>query len=72
MTLRPNVFPPLEAGPYPEVPVERLPVKADPTPPRAVVREMQSTAGGEVERTEAGIIVPALGISSSSGKGRWA
>ncbi len=57
VTLRPNVFPALEAKTSPDVPVERLAVKADPTRPRAVVREVRAAAGGKVELTEAGIIV---------------
>ena len=57
VTLRPNVFPALEAKANPDVPVERLAVKADPARPRAVVREVQPTAGGKVELTEAGIII---------------
>ena len=57
VTLRPNVFSPVESKPAPDIPVERLTVAFDSTRPMAKVREVQGTAEGELELTEAAIIV---------------
>lgn len=57
VTLRQNVFLPLESKPVPDVSVERLTVSVNITRPRARVREVQKTVGGKLELTEAGIIV---------------
>ena len=57
VTLRPNVFSPSEPKPAPDLSVERLNVSFERTRPMARVREIQKTAGGRKELTEASIIV---------------
>ncbi len=57
VTLRPNVFSPLEPQPARDIPVERLTVSFDAVRPIARVREIQKTAGDKKELTEAAIIV---------------
>jgi len=57
VTLRPNVFSPLEPEPAPDIPIERLSVAVDHTRPMAKVREVQRTVGGKLELTEASMIV---------------
>lgn len=57
VTLRPNVFSPSEPQSSPDGPVERFSVSFERTRPMAHVREVQETAGGRKELTEASIIV---------------
>ncbi len=57
VTLRPNVFSPIEPKPASGSPIERLALQASPDRPRATVRDVQQTAGSKIELTEAGIIV---------------
>ncbi|GMV50785.1 MAG: electron transfer flavoprotein subunit alpha [Nitrospira sp.] len=57
VTLRPNVFSPLEPQPASDLLVERLAIAVDGTRQMARVREIQKTVGGTLELTEAGIIV---------------
>lgn len=58
VSLRPNVFSPLEPKPEVDVPIERLPVPGNVFRRMAVVREIQSEVKGtHVELTEAPIVV---------------
>ncbi len=57
VTLRPNVFAALEPKPGRDVPVETLAIVMDSTRPVATVREVQETAGGKKDLTEAAVIV---------------
>ncbi|MEE9204188.1 MAG: electron transfer flavoprotein subunit alpha/FixB family protein [Nitrospirales bacterium] len=58
VSLRPNVFSPLEPKPEVDVPIERLPVPGNVFRRMAVVREIQSEGKGtHVELTEAPIVV---------------
>ncbi|MBI4000866.1 MAG: electron transfer flavoprotein subunit alpha/FixB family protein [Nitrospira defluvii] len=57
VTVRPNVFSPLEPQPASDILVERLTIAVNGTRPIARVRETHKTAGGRKELTEASIIV---------------
>lgn len=57
VTLRPNVFAALEPKPGRDIPVETPAIVMDSTRPVATVREVQETAGGKKDLTEAAVIV---------------
>ncbi len=57
VTLRPNVFAPVESKAVTEIPVEQLSVAVDTSRPMAKVREVQQTAEVKKELTESAIIV---------------
>jgi len=57
LTLRPNLFSPLEPTPAAAVPVERLPTSLDDARPIARVRAIHKTEDGRKELTEASIVV---------------
>lgn len=58
VTLRPNLFAPLEPKSAPDVPVEQVALPTNLSRPMAVVREVQAQeTGGKIELTEASIIV---------------
>ena len=58
VTIRPNIFSPLERKPGLDVPTEQLTVPVNGSRPKTIVREIQAqAAGSKVELTEAAIIV---------------
>ncbi len=57
VTLRPNVFSPLESKPVSDIPVERLAVSFDAARPTARVREIRTMGEDRRELTEASIVV---------------
>ncbi len=58
VTLRPNLFAPVDPTPAPYIPVVRLAIPQNLSRPMAVVREVQAqVTGGTIELTEAAIIV---------------